>query len=128
MKYSEAILLGSMVTEQAFGESGIGIRACANRAARIAVGASSITGVSNSGPDITTLFPIAATEGIECPQCGKSSHDISPCTEDLCGLVAHLNDRHRWTRERIADFIATHERLEPDMETKTETATELVAQ
>jgi hypothetical protein len=39
----------------------------------------------------------------ECPECHMSS--------DFTYLIPHLNDAHRWTRERIADFVELHEPL-----------------
>ncbi len=39
-----------------------------------------------------------------CPVCGSSG--------GLSGIIAfHLNDTHRWSRERIADFVELHEGL-----------------
>ena len=39
----------------------------------------------------------------ECPDCGAPAmHGFGP--KSLC-LLAHLNDDHRWTRERIADWL-----------------------
>jgi hypothetical protein len=45
---------------------------------------------------------------------------IAPCPAGcflFCPVVGeviqHLNDSHRWTREQIADFVATIERVEP---------------
>ena len=34
---------------------------------------------------------------VPCPQCGSTEMDTIP----------HLNDSHRWTRERIADWLDT---------------------
>lgn len=41
-----------------------------------------------------------------CPQCRR--------TEPLYRLIPHLNDGHRWTRERIADFVERQEGLPVD--------------
>jgi hypothetical protein len=38
---------------------------------------------------------------IPCPACGKVG------AECHLTLLAHLNDDHRWTRERIADWLDT---------------------
>lgn len=41
----------------------------------------------------------------ECPACGKpEKKGFGP--NGLC-LLPHLNDDHRWTRERIADWLDT---------------------
>jgi hypothetical protein len=37
-----------------------------------------------------------------CPDCTKADY--------VFRVIAHLNDDHRWTRERIADFVETIER------------------
>jgi hypothetical protein len=36
-----------------------------------------------------------------CPQC--------PDARGLSELIPHLNDKHRWTREQIAQFVETIE-------------------
>lgn len=37
-----------------------------------------------------------------CPQCQR--------VEPIYRLIPHLNDKHHWTRERIADYVETLER------------------
>jgi len=87
MKYSEAIREGIKLGPQAFGMSETTDGAmCANRgaarAARIGEAAS---------------LPLAHMR-MQCPSCGRK--------DELVGIVALcLNDAHRWTRERIADFV-----------------------
>jgi hypothetical protein len=41
-----------------------------------------------------------------CPEESCFNHERSL---DACDLIAHLNDRHCWTREQIAAFVATVE-------------------
>ena len=33
---------------------------------------------------------------------------VEHLTQDVVSLVEHLNDGHRWSRERIADFLEHH--------------------
>jgi hypothetical protein len=42
-----------------------------------------------------------------CPVCGSANDPIDAF--HLRDAVIHLNDDHRWTRDRIADFVATVE-------------------
>lgn len=46
-----------------------------------------------------------------CPACGL--------TDPIRVLIPHLNDKHRWTREQIADFVQA---VESTMEPKNESA------
>lgn len=43
-----------------------------------------------------------------CPECAYRNVAISPMAISL--VVPHLNDVHRWTRERIADWVEVQER------------------
>ncbi len=44
---------------------------------------------------------------VSCPHCGYDAPRL--------GIVVHLNDHHRWTREQIADWVESQERLiEPE--------------
>jgi hypothetical protein len=43
-----------------------------------------------------------------CPVCGKPQR--------LAQQIPHLNDKHRWTRERIADFVALYEPRADDLQ------------
>jgi hypothetical protein len=100
MTLSEAIRLGSMMKPQTFGIFYDGIGTCANGAARDACGA------LESFASLETYFPIAASIAKQCPICGERSDS---CADNLGGLIAHINDDHRWTRERIADWVETVE-------------------
>jgi hypothetical protein len=92
MKLSEAIALGSMITPQAIGtfEDARGAR-CALAAAADAVGKSVLTLYSYDG--WTWIKGINS-----CPACGGKA----PTAE----VISHLNDRHGWTRIRIARWVA----------------------
>lgn len=37
---------------------------------------------------------------VVCPECGMYAHDQKVFT-----LIIHLNDKHNWTREQIADWL-----------------------
>ena len=97
MRLSEAIRLGATMKPQSFGvEQGDG-GSCARGAAADAIG-------------VTDWFetPWLKWATLECqttcPVCDKPGH--------LAGTIAYcLNDSHRWTRERIADWVELHEGL-----------------
>lgn len=130
MRLSEAIRLGSMLHPQGFGtfvgeigESGFDhskIReTCALAAGWEAAGAAShietaprdivgVRGMTPAGAQMVVLeFP---------PAWGIWLKERAPCPGHCIGgdlpvfaVIAHLNDFHRWTREAIADWIATVE-------------------
>ncbi len=94
MKLSEAMRLGAMLKPQGFGLTRPEGTACALDAVALA-----------ATTDISALskgFPILDMWGIHCPECGPQ-----PFSNLTVGMViaGHLNDDHRWTRERIADWI-----------------------
>ena len=92
IRYSEAIRLGAMLKPQGFGRRFFPEdSACANEAACLAANVPQIWDFSLSWKKVA------------CPVCEST-------VENLATIVAdHLNDRHRWTREAIADFVATIE-------------------
>ena len=99
MRYSEAIRLGSMLRLQGFGyQHQQGSGSCANNAAIEASGAKN---VFEAWPWAEVVVP--------CPVCSKTVHP--GFARGLHGTVAHLNDIHRWTRERIADWVEEQENL-----------------
>lgn len=110
MRLSEAIRLGAMLHRQAFGsyshidKSGRVFATCALGAARAA------------GYEIES----GTLKLSQCPECG----DYVWCP--AFPLVAHLNDIHQWTRERIADWVETIE-LERQPANEEATATNAVA-
>jgi hypothetical protein len=109
MKLSEAIRLGAMLRAQGFGRlyTPATGRTCALGAAADAVGAL-VVNVGEYGFDVVRAkVPIewfwATKTNVSCPvrRCGYANRAE--------GVVMHLNDSHGWTRERIADWVATIE-------------------
>jgi hypothetical protein len=128
MKLSEAIRLGAMMRPQAFGALqrtrrkywvfGEPVRqSCALGAAIEAIGGcgarvefantdqETLRGNVKAGEQITILE--APPEWTElsaktlCPVCAEP--------DSVRRLITHLNDTHRWSREAIADWVATIE-------------------
>lgn len=91
MKLSDAIRLGAMMKPQCYGSYHKGKGSCAIGAALDAVGAEEC--------DEEVLWPWL--EKLEdCPVCNQADGET---------IIPHLNDKHRWTREQIADFVQTIE-------------------
>jgi hypothetical protein len=132
-RLSEFMRLGAMATPQAFGafrdkDGGT----CGMGAAFIAAGCRIIPadtpGIGEEisvrpGTAKTLLTFVAPNEWIPvlslesfCPDCGL----VLPVPQ----LIAHLNDDHRWTRTRQADFV---EALERKQETPREEKAEVLA-
>ena len=105
MTYSEAIRLGSMLYPQTRAVYFDGTATCANGAAFAAISELLVT----TDPEeifktLGRVFPIF-NESTEC-RCGcgfKASHLLGE-------IVQHLNDRHRWTYNQIADFVELKEK------------------
>ena len=101
-KLSEAIRLGAMLRPQGIGERAWPYRSCALQAALEAVGE---PGRNKLGfTDYATLeclWPALAVTAV---------NPVSGRTDSLLVVIYQLNDSHVWTRERIADFVATKER------------------
>lgn len=95
MKLSEAIRLGAMLRPQVFGDYFISGGSCAVGAAAEACG------IAESGTQRFRVFEHSHVSVFarSCPVCGFPPSNV----------VVHLNDWHRWTRERIADWVATVE-------------------
>ena len=116
MKFWEAVLIGSMMRpKQARHAMFDGAGTCALGAAAFAVnapmriattnnedGVRGKIGIGNIVVDLALVFPELARRAA-CPACAA--------TGDIGGVVGHLNDYHGWTREAIADWVAT---VEPD--------------
>lgn len=104
MKLSEAILLGSTLNPQGFcADPAVGD--CALWSAARSVGIGAYPDDEGRHPDYGLLrdrFPVLNTPDVGCPVCGFIE-------QNLGFIVWHLNDSHRWTRERIADWIETIE-------------------
>jgi hypothetical protein len=123
---SEAIRLGAMLHPQAFGALTIETRSgwlgifgkklvaeCALQGAIAAAGC--VTGRSNGDDasvpvrgDIPSQWTVDVPPewnlflAVSCPVCEQL---------DVVGrIIPHLNDDHRWTRERIADWVESIER------------------
>lgn len=101
MKLSEAIRLGAMLLPQGFGFTSMAVDAsCGLIAACDALGLQH----SNAGvTELNEMFPWMGRTQPGCPLC-RNFDGFS-----IGGLVAHLNDSHGWTRERIADWVETIE-------------------
>jgi hypothetical protein len=106
MKLSDAIRLGSMTVPQHFGtlflyvdplDSLSIVAACAAGSALFAIGAVE----KNLSLMIKDHWPWTADMSVTCPN--GDYHQI------VCSMIVHLNDGHRWTREQIADWVATIE-------------------
>lgn len=111
LKFSEAIRLGAMLKPQAFGKLQDAGGSCAYGAALDACGIQDQDNVTEQ--QLCELFPIT-TAPASCPVCGLH---LEPQPEPwqirelktVDEVITHLNDWHRWTRERIADFVETLE-------------------
>lgn len=95
MRLSDAIRLGALLAPQIrdhhFQRNGAGeiIASCAIGAA------------THAGYCFAAHRPFLDATRRTCPRCGVSGTVLS--------TIAHLNDWHRWTREAIADWVATLE-------------------
>ena len=106
MKLSEAIRLGAMLQKQCFsGYYGRGT-SCAMGAALEAVGKRSSIDDHNS-EKAYALWPWLRFYEHRRQICPLGCDLV--CTYTGLHLIAHLNDTHRWTGERIADWVATVE-------------------
>lgn len=79
-------------------------------------GTISFTGVSVgyeynawSGPSIleqlNEVCPALMTVKRWCPECGEAYRNAGVDAEPLGNLIPHINDVHRWSREKIADWL-----------------------
>lgn len=94
LRLSEAIRLGATMRPQAFRTLVTDDGACALGAALLAVGARPEEAVRSA----LNRWPWASTVNADCPGCGRS--------RTVFRVITHLNDRHRWTREQIAKWVA----------------------
>ena len=107
MKLSDAIRLGAMLKPQAFGDYTDGRGTCAWGAANEAIGVA-----ADDDGDLTGPWLALCCADVSCPSCGGRYGSIDPGGDGcprVATLIAHLNDHHRWTREQIADWVATIE-------------------
>lgn len=102
MKLSEAIREGAKLRPQAFGEylkaGGTCALGAAYEALCVAEDRPVRTWFSEGIHPWETLL-LALMDG-PCPACGYLHYE---------NQIVHLNDTHKWTRERIADWVATQE-------------------
>lgn len=96
MKLSEAIRLGAMLHPQCYGTT-------REWRGEMIVATCALGGAREAGYKDDFNYSLT-------PRCPAEPCFSRQCTMPLPNLLAHLNDYHRWTRERIADFMAT---LEP---------------
>jgi hypothetical protein len=101
MRLSEAIQLGAMMTSQAFRTLFRGDGACALGAALLAVGVAP----EQAGRSVRERWPWAFAVSVNCPSCGRSHL--------ICQVIVHLNDDHRWNREKIGAWVAGIEPSQP---------------
>jgi hypothetical protein len=113
MTLSEAIRLGAMWKPQKFGGPNHQLKdethTCALAAAAEAVGQHML-----SVYEPHWLWPwstvIPKNRYVRpCPACGYAWLEGSTCAIAVIHVIAHLNDRHHWTREAIADWVETVE-------------------
>lgn len=122
MKMSEAIFLGASLTKQAVNkffvrEHGVVVSTCAIGGALIAINAlEEIGDFGDENNDFNVTPAIRkrwswALDDFITPQLFHQ-----PCPAHCLGflrtpveMIAHLNDNHEWSRERIADWVATIE-------------------
>lgn len=119
LAFSEAMRLGAMLKPQMFGAmfrrqtdiaapgDVLGLRrlpdaSCAVGGALDAVGLQRAFREMDAGEfkALVDLWPVLFKPAM-CPACGISGAVVN--------IAMHLNDHHRWTRERTADWVATIE-------------------
>lgn len=106
MRLSDAIWLGAMLRPQGFKAFWRDGKSCAMGAAMDAIGR------IGRGTEATRTWPWLDAAKVQCPKCGAIYNRRWVDGQRLGGyvyVIAHLNDHHRWTRERIADWVATVE-------------------
>lgn len=110
-KLSDAIRLGAMMRPQAHGPNDWPERSCAYQAALDATGCEfNDTNLLNKARN---AWPWLLRMERPCPVCGKCLYGGS-----VLVAVYHLNDSHKWTREKIAFWIST---IEPQDEAQPST-------
>lgn len=110
LKLSEAIRLGSLLSKQEFNHLQSERGDCALGAALRA------DGCLIGDPTWHTVEPYVTARWPWATMWGAYSCFVSTCpirdmvsTVQFVGVIAHLNDAHRWTREAIADWVTTIE-------------------
>lgn len=117
MRLSDAIVLGSTLRPQCrnnfFSPVDGMLGSCALGAAAEAAGLALRCGPGITHEDIYGEWPFLLLLGGTCPVCSRSG--------PLSSLVFCLSDEHHWTREQIAEFIATVEPPEAPFAAETPT-------
>lgn len=126
LKLSDAIRLGAMYGPQLFGtELSNDGGSCALGSAILAIGAIGIP-CTDQDPDKNARPGNVATVTVTVPWDMSVKHHCPTCfwkiERPLRHLIPHLNDRHRWTREQIADWVAT---IEAQQESATQETAEV---
>lgn len=107
MRLYEAIRLGSKLHPQGFGGfrnyQGGTIVTCAIGAVGEAIGLDLKKNIN--AERLRHHWPWMFQTSSPCPVC--------QCEYQVICIITHLNDDHRWTRERIADWVETIEPQEP---------------
>lgn len=105
MRLSEAIILGSLKKPQGFEGTGSPSSpvTCALGAARD--GAETTKWVDEVWPWVKTMAG-------ECPECQLHFRKLGYGAP--YAIIVHLNNGHKWTRPRIAEWVATIEPSEPE--------------
>lgn len=103
MKLSDAILLGSIGTVQAFGKFYDDGKTCAMGAGLSAIGKLVCDFSYKNFYNEQEAWPYCASIA-KCPEC------CDDWIRRLRDVVAHLNNEHTWTRPRIAAWVAEKER------------------
>lgn len=103
MQLSEAIRLGAMLKPQAFTSDGSQGKSCALRAAGDALGIPELMPNVLDYARFYTRYPYLAIE---------DAHPVTGMRDARLSLIYFLNDIDHWTREQIADWVATIEPAE----------------
>ena len=112
MRLSEAIRLGAMLGPQAFGATFENEKSCALGSALRAI---SIT--DRPWTATADVWPFVYT---------RAQHPVLGDTYLVITIIRELNDLHRWTREAIADWVATVEPPEAADAVREDTALPIV--
>ncbi len=107
MLLSEAIRLGAMLKPQGYGPVSVNPARDATCALGAAGAALGFQGHIKIYLKLVATYPWTLTV-LTCPVC--ESLYIAP----VVTMITHLNDYHRWTRERIADWVEQIERQLPE--------------
>lgn len=108
MRLSDAIRLGAMASEQGFGTIWDHGKTCALGAAYLAAGLFNRDHCVARGAASRT-FPVIDVSIEQCPVYGGTVVRCFHGPKDVVNVITHLNDIHEWTREQIADWVATVE-------------------